>query len=175
MVYDGTKSGLNKALWSPHFGLPTMAFTLRSLLPGYYQCDMDCGEMFLNFWLHCLLRPYAGVDVSQVRTRRGPLPDWERDRNRDWEQWSRNFMGMRDSPYRSAQMFTKMKFIVYGERTDDSNPFSWAVVRLNLPGSANYDPSLPWVAKLRKDGQVACDMYVYVDYGRVTGPSRLLA
>ena len=85
MVYDGTKSCMNEALWAPHFGLATMRYTLRSLLPGYYQCDMDSGEMFLNFWLHPFLREYAGVDVGQVRTREGPLPDWEVGRNRDWE------------------------------------------------------------------------------------------
>ena len=41
-----------------------MVFTLRSLLPGYYQCDMDSREMFLNFWLHRFLCPYARVDVG---------------------------------------------------------------------------------------------------------------
>ena len=63
MVYNARVSGLNKALWAPHFGLPTMRHTFRSLLPGYYQADMDAGEMFLNFWLKELLRPYVGVDV----------------------------------------------------------------------------------------------------------------
>ena len=83
-------------------------------------------------------------------------------------------MGLRDSPYRSIQMFTKMKYVAYGKRTDNTNPFAWVTVRLNLPGSAYYDPSLPWVSKVRRDGQIACDMYVYVDDGRVTGPTRLL-
>ena len=174
MVYDGTKSRLNDAVWAPHFGLATMRCTLRSLLPGYYQCDMDSGEMFLNFWLHSFLREYAGVDVSQVRTKEGPLPEWEAHRTRDWERWSRNFMGLRDSPYRSIQMFTKMKYVAYGRRTDSSNPFGWKEVRLNLPGSDSYDPSWPWVAKVREDGRIACDMYLYVDDGRVTGPTKLL-
>ena len=84
-------------------------------------------------------------------------------RDKDWEQLSRNFMGLRDSPYRLIQMFTNMKYVAYGRRTDGANPFAWATVRLNLPGSACYDPSLPWVSKVRQDGQIACDMYVYID------------
>ena len=36
MVYNGTGCGLNESVWSPHFGLPTVRNTIRSLLPGYY-------------------------------------------------------------------------------------------------------------------------------------------
>ena len=43
MVYNGTSCGLNLALWAPHFGLPIVQHTLRALLPGYSQCDMDVG------------------------------------------------------------------------------------------------------------------------------------
>ena len=49
MVYNGTECGLNKSVWAPHFGLPMVQQTLHSLLPGYSQCDLDIGEMFLNF------------------------------------------------------------------------------------------------------------------------------
>ena len=58
MVYNGTGCGLNEAIWAPRFGLPTVRQTLRSLLPGYYQCDMDIEEMFLNFfcYMRCLRR-----------------------------------------------------------------------------------------------------------------------
>ena len=68
MVYSGTSCRLNDALWSLHFGLPTVQHTLQSLLPGYFQCDMDAGEMFLNFHLHADLQLYAGVDVTHVRS-----------------------------------------------------------------------------------------------------------
>ena len=36
MVYNGTGSGLNDTLWAPHFGLPNVKHTARSLMPGYY-------------------------------------------------------------------------------------------------------------------------------------------
>ena len=114
MVYDGSKSGLNKVLWAAHFGLPVVAYTLRSLMPGYFQCDMDVGEMFLNFWLNKFLRPYAGVNVGPVRTQGGPLPAWEESRTQNWERWCRNFMGLRDLPYRLIQLLTQIKYAAYG-------------------------------------------------------------
>eukprot|EP00980_Cylindrotheca_fusiformis_P019180 scaffold6510_cov122-Cylindrotheca_fusiformis.AAC.2 len=46
------------------------------------------------------------------------------------------------------------------------------LVRLNLPGSKEYDPTLPWVSKIRiDDGEIACDLFIYVDDGQVTGPT----
>ena len=35
MVYNGTGCGLNASLWAPHFGLPYVTHTTRSLMPGY--------------------------------------------------------------------------------------------------------------------------------------------
>ena len=174
MVYDGTKSGLNACLFAPHFSLPVMAHTLRSLQEGYYSADLDVGEMFLNWWMGTMLRPYAGVDITHVR------PDnvedresWDKDRTRFWERWVRNFMGLRDSPYRSLQMMIMAKFVAYGDRKDKKNPFRWESVVLNLPGDPDYDPSLPWVMKVREDGHLACEVYVYVDDGKFTGWSKL--
>mmetsp|Transcript_10111 Transcript_10111/g.14603 ORF Transcript_10111/g.14603 Transcript_10111/m.14603 type:complete len:596 (-) Transcript_10111:44-1831(-) len=46
VVYDGTKSGLNAALWAPWFPLPTIEGHLRAVEPGYYMGDIDIGEMF---------------------------------------------------------------------------------------------------------------------------------
>jgi len=61
------------------------------------------------------------------------------------------------------------KYVAYGDRTDPQNPFAWEQVVLNLPGSESYDPSLPWVMKIRSDGHLACEVFVYVDDGRITG------
>ncbi len=174
MVYNGTSSGLNAALFAPHFGLPTLFNTMRSLLGGYYQADLDVAEMFLCFNLHPEMRPYAGVDVRLIRTAaRSDQEPWEENRTRSYERWSRNFMGMRDSPYRSMQMMLMAKYLAYGDRNDPTNPFRWEHVVLNLPGSEGYDPSLPWVMKVRSDGHLACEIYVYVDDGRITGWSKL--
>jgi hypothetical protein len=46
MVYNGTSCGLNEVLWAPRFGLPTVKQTLRALLVGYLQCDLNVSELF---------------------------------------------------------------------------------------------------------------------------------
>lgn len=174
MIYDGTKSGLNACLFAPHFSLPVMAHTLRSLQEGYFSADLDVGEMFLNWWMGEDLRAYAGVDIKHVRpVNVEDREDWDKDRTKPWERWVRNFMGMRDSPYRSLQMMIMAKFVAYGDRRDKSNPFNWKFIVLNLPGDPDYDPSLPWVMKVREDGHLACEVYIYVDDGKFTGWSKL--
>jgi hypothetical protein len=42
-------------------------------------------------------------------------------------------------------------------------------MRMNLPGDPDYDPTLPWVFKIKADGSVAPDVHVYVDDIRCTG------
>jgi hypothetical protein len=44
------------------------------------------------------------------------------------------------------------------------------IVRLDLPGVEDYDPSLSWVAKIREDGRVTADLFIYMDDLRPTGP-----
>ena len=46
---------------------------------------------------------------------------------------------------------------------DDENPFSWHRVGLNLPLGGNYTLSNTWVSKFRKDGNVAREVFIYVD------------
>jgi hypothetical protein len=144
--------------------------TLRSLLPDYFQSDLDIAEMFLCFNLHVSMRPYAGVDVTLMRD---PVRDVEEGRCRSWERWTRNFMGMRDSPYRSIQMVLVAKVMAYGNREEPNNPFQWQKIVLNLPGSEQYDARLPWVMKVRSDGKLACEIYIYVDDARITGWCKL--
>ena len=43
MVCNGTGCGLKDSIWAPHFVLSTMRHMLRSLLPGYSQCDLYIG------------------------------------------------------------------------------------------------------------------------------------
>ena len=87
MVYNGTGYGLNETVWATHFGLPTVRQTLRSLLPGYEQCDMDVGEMFLNFLLHEEMKQMSGVDVTFVRSKESSDTEWEAQQTRNWERW----------------------------------------------------------------------------------------
>jgi hypothetical protein len=172
MVYNGMSCGLNNVLWAPCFGLPTVKQTLRALLPGYCQCDLDVGEQFLNYPLHSDLRKFSGVDVRGVRLLDQWDNDWEANRGPEpWERWERNWMGLRDSPYCSLQWQVCLKFEVYGDRKVLSNPFHWDRVKFNLPGSKGYRSDLPWVMKIRADGHLAAEIFVYVDDGRPTGHS----
>ena len=103
MVYNGTGCVLNKAVWASYFGLPTVRQTLRSLLPGYQQCDMDVGAMLFNFLFHEELKQLSGVEVTNVRSEEGPDTNWEAQRPQNGERWCWNWMGLRDSPYQSIQ------------------------------------------------------------------------
>ena len=65
--------------------------------------------------LHQLLRGLSGVDVWEVQSRDPDDEMWEDFRTGNWERWERNWMGLRDSPYRSLQWQTRLKLEVYGD------------------------------------------------------------
>lgn len=44
MVYDGTASGLNNALWASNFGLPTVDSASRATNMETWMEDLDLGE-----------------------------------------------------------------------------------------------------------------------------------
>jgi hypothetical protein len=71
-VYNGTRCGT-----PPHFGLPTMRETLQAIMPGFYQCDLDVEDQFLNIKLHKSLREYLGVDIHEVRSLARKDASWE--------------------------------------------------------------------------------------------------
>jgi hypothetical protein len=62
------------------------------------------------------------------------------------------------------------KELIMGDPHDEQNVYQWKEVQLNLTGSPYYDPSLAWVAKVREDGRVAADLFIYIDDLRLTGP-----
>jgi hypothetical protein len=43
-----------------------------------------------------------------------------------------------------------------------------------MPGSKGYRFDLPWVMKIRADGHLAAEIFVYVDDGRPTGHNQEL-
>ena len=61
-----TKCGLNAALWSPRFYLPTPDSIFDSIDYLSWMADTDQGEMFLNYFADPDLWPYMGVDVTEV-------------------------------------------------------------------------------------------------------------
>lgn len=80
-------------------------------------------------------------------------------------------MCAKPSPYQAIRFMLRSEHIFRGDRKDSTNPFRWSYVQINLPGSPDYDPSLPWVAKMRSDGSLAREFYIYVDDVRITAPS----
>jgi len=162
MVYDGTKSGLNDTIWVPRFSLPTVNSLLRAVDHSTYMADFDIGECFLNFVLHETVQALCGVDLTH----------YFGDGKVLWERWARAAMGLKSSPYQAVQAVLVAKEHILGDRRDRDNAYRWDKVRMNLPGSRSYDPTLPWVSKIRiEDGSIACDLFIYVDDGRVTGPT----
>ena len=168
MVYDASKSGLNDVLFAPWFALSTVNSMLRSMTPNTWSADNDFGEMFLNFWLHEDLQQYTGVDL----TRLCPEETVSGGVTHLWEAWVRCAMGLTTSPYQAVQSAQRIRWLTLGDRKDEANVFRWERVRLNLPGDEDYDPSLPWVSKVRKDHQVAADVHPYVDDLRETAPTK---
>ena len=66
MVYDATRSGLNKVVWSPWFPMPTAASLFRSAEAGTYMEDCDISEMFLDLILDPAIRPHTSVDFTNI-------------------------------------------------------------------------------------------------------------
>jgi hypothetical protein len=81
-------------------------------------------------------------------------------------------MGLKPSPHQAVQGMMVAEELIKGDPEDPSNPFRWDVVRLNLPGPKAHNPAPPWVSKIRLgDNNVACDIVIFVDDLRVTGPT----
>jgi len=156
MVYDASRSGLNRALWVPSFPLPT-ADSLTDLLDeDSWMADIDMGEMFLNFPLDMNIRQFCGVDLKPYFLKEaGPKTLWER--------WEQCVMGLRPSPYVTTKCVALADEMAFGDRKDPSNPFHWATVHLNLPGDPSYSPTAPWVSRQTKDGALAGGIVKYID------------
>ena len=170
MVYDGSKSGLNASLWAPWFSLPTIDTMARWVIAGSWLADNDYGEQFLNFPLHPELQKYCGVDLTQL------FPELTKPESQlVVGRWTRNAMGLRPSPYSSVQGALIAKHLIMGDPKDKSNPFTWEIIRLNLPGTQDYDATLPWILKMRYDGKLAAGLVQYIDDLRIMAATKALA
>ena len=165
MVYDGSVNGLNDAMWVPRFVLPKINTHLRAVEEQTFMADVDAGERFLNFVLHEELRSLSGVDLTCFFPSADGAPVWET--------WQRAAMGLKSSPYQCTQAMGMAEEVIRGDRLEPTNVFRWDRVRLNLPGQEGYDPSVPWVSKVRdSDGRITADLFTFVDDLRPTGSSK---
>ena len=166
LVYDGTSSGFNHSVWAPSFRLPTVEMLLRAVGPNTWMGDIDIGEMFLNFPLHESAQTYCGVDLTTL------FPEeimTDNSNGKLWERWTICLMGAKPSPYQAIRSMLWAEDVLRGNRFDSKNPFRWQSVRLNLPGSEDYDSRLPWVSKVKADGSLAAEFFIYVDDVRIAG------
>ena len=118
----------------------------------------------MNFTLHPELITFVGVDITNIKSRTEKKV-WGQDSTRAWKRLAKHFMGIPDYLYRSLQLIIHVKFISYGERNDTLNPFQWIQAKMNLSGDESYTPKLTWVMKMRSDGHLASEVFIYVDYG----------
>jgi hypothetical protein len=104
MVYDGTKSGLNAALWAPWFPLPTVDSLLGSVGPGTYMSNNDVGEIFLDFVLHASIQEGCGADLTSFFPEEiDNESNLYRDKKVLWERWTQCALGLRASSYQAVQ------------------------------------------------------------------------
>mmetsp|Transcript_13380 Transcript_13380/g.19135 ORF Transcript_13380/g.19135 Transcript_13380/m.19135 type:complete len:216 (-) Transcript_13380:2741-3388(-) len=169
LVYDGTKSGLNNYLWSSWFSLPTVDTMTKSIVAGTWSADDDFADQFLNFYLHPSLRSYCGIDLSRL------FPELLDESGECYAVWTRNAMGLKPSPYASVQAAMRAKLEFVGDKDEVTNPFQWDHWLFNLPGHKDYNLTLPWMYKVRRDGHVAVYVHMYVDDLRITEPTLELA
>jgi hypothetical protein len=161
VVYDATKSGLNDAIWSPNFFLPTIDSVVNQSTEETFFGDIDVGEMFLNYFLDPRLRAKAGVDVTELAA------DWniKLEEGQRWIlRWERSLMGVWSSPYNCVRIYLLGEEIIRGDRMSVTNPMRWDKVILNLPGTRSYDPSRPWLYKYDSvNNRLAAFLVSYVD------------
>ncbi len=179
LVYHGTSCGLSDVLWAPWFAVPTVGTTHRAIIPGTISGDSDVGDMFHNFMMHKSLQPFVGVNFRALEEPEAEVPIWDISTSgvgkmsRCGERFGRSCMGITNSPYNSTQSMHRAEETIYGEREILDNPFSFEKVELNLPGDPTYNPGLPWVCKKDKKGNIASDIFSYIDDQRITGANRL--
>jgi hypothetical protein len=127
MVYDATKCGLNSQLWAPNFMLPTIDMTLCHVDHKGWFGDIDLGEMFLNFPLDVNIRPYTGIDASELRTRLKEIDDMPREvlenKGRLFLRWERCLVGLRSSPYNACRAMAWAEDLIRGNPFDKNNVF----------------------------------------------------
>ena len=109
VVFDGTSSGLNEALWAPNFFLPSARAAALLITFSTWLADVDFGEMFHNFFVSNRIRKFSGVDVSPLASAlQTPI---KRDKRGAYiVRWTRLFMGMRPSPY-----IATMRYYYWGD------------------------------------------------------------
>lgn len=175
VVFDGTSCGLNEALWSPNFFLPTSRNASEMLSFDTWMSDADFGEFFHNLFADERVRKHSGEDVTPM----SPFLKLESEggHNVDFKfnglRWERLFMGSKPSATNAVRFYDWGEEFAMGNLRDVTNPFGFDAIILNLPGLDTYDTTKPKLMKWNsvKNG-MAGDVVTFVDDVRMIGSSR---
>jgi hypothetical protein len=150
--------------------MPNVSAATNGMSFETYLTDSDVEEMFPNFPMDPKLRPHAGVDLHSLshclKNYESPIYDEESER------WERLFMGMAPSTYIAIRMYYVAEEFCRGSASAKDNPMGYDKVRLNLPGSSDYNPSLPRVMKWNQAAKaISGGVVTFVDDLRASGHS----
>jgi hypothetical protein len=166
LVLSLTECGVNPSVYVPSFALPTCDTLIKRVEAGDYMADMDVGEMFHNFMMHPTERMYHGLDIDNPILLNDPdLKGLVSAMMR----FCRLDFGWRCAPYFACRMMMRAVELAKKHPENQKSAFAWSSVKLNLPGTDGYNPTKPWVMKLRVDGAKASDALFFVDDGRIIG------
>ena len=101
--------------------------------------DLDIRDMFLNFMLHEDSQQYVGIDIMFLFNDKLSFLE----KLTLWERWLHCAMGLKSSLYQTIRAMLFAEEFLKGFPKNLCNSFHFALVRLNLPGTASYSPSLP--------------------------------
>ena len=121
--------------------------------------DCNAGEMCLCFNQDPRLQPYCGIDLTPIYNE-----TVTNNTTNIWKCWGRCGMGFTDSPYKAIKQMHIATELVKGNRLDQQNPFHWSLVKVNYPGTKNYNPLMPYIYKYNPITKtIAGDMKGFVD------------
>jgi len=196
-VWDCRRNGHNATLYAPGFMLPTaldaedqvikwlslpVAEYLRLGSPRQdytqdtdcfvrsVQGDIDIGKHFNNFRVHPEDQDSMGVRYIYTNTV-DRLPEDAQEKEELWK-FSSCCFGNSNSPYICCQGQARLMEVAMGDPSSPDNEFQFARCHLNLPTARDYDPSLPRVLLLRKDGELATRGVTFVDDARIAARVR---
>jgi hypothetical protein len=164
LVLSLTECGVNPSVYVPSFALPTCDTLIKQVEADDYMANIDVGEMFHNFMMHPTKRMYHGLNIDEPILLNDPEL---KGLVSVMMQFCRLDFGWTCAPYFACRMMMRAVELAKKHPENQKSAFAWSSVGLNLPGTDGYNPTKPWVRKLRADGTKASDALFFVDDGRV--------
>ena len=106
------------------------------MVEGTHMCNVEVGEMFLDFMLNPELTPFCGVGITpsdlDLTDLYHPSPD-RSGYHRVWVCWDRNVMGLTWSPrYQAVKCMKLVEEIIRGYWKVKNKIFHWYLLRSTM-------------------------------------------